>query len=101
MAIENPPALLITDGEMRTMHGPELIRELRKVPATASVPIILCSGNTGLAEVATSLGVPFFVDAHVPVERIGDTLGAQGPREGGHGRVERLRAEGGDVTRPN
>jgi len=60
MAIENPPALLITDGEMRKMHGPELIRELRKVPATTNIPVIMCSGNSNLEEIATTLGVPFF-----------------------------------------
>jgi two-component system chemotaxis response regulator CheY len=60
MAKAEVPALIITDGEMREMHGPELIKELRKDPTLAAVPVIMCSGNGGLREVAEALGVPFF-----------------------------------------
>lgn len=59
LAKDSPPDLVITDGEMRQMHGPELIEELRRDPTFAAVPIILCSGNRDLKEVADKLGVPF------------------------------------------
>ena len=54
------PALVITDGEMRRMHGPDLIAALRESPTLSAVPVILCSGNSRLRAVASSLGVPFY-----------------------------------------
>ena len=58
------PSLIISDGEMPVMGGPDLILELRKIPEFMNIPVILCSGNSNLARVADLLGVPFFAKAH-------------------------------------
>ncbi|HVS06250.1 MAG TPA: response regulator [Candidatus Dormibacteraeota bacterium] len=54
------PALVITDVMMPTMGGLELIERLRSDPKTASLPILVVSGNSGLATAANArLGKPF------------------------------------------
>jgi CheY-like chemotaxis protein len=63
LAKRNPPDLIITDGEMREMHGPELISELRKDPVLSDVRIIMYSGSPSLEKTASLLGVPFFAKA--------------------------------------
>ena len=41
------PDLVIADVMMPVMDGMELLRELRKSPATATIPVILLSARTG------------------------------------------------------
>jgi CheY-like chemotaxis protein len=46
---ESPPDLVVTDVMMPVMGGAELIRRLRSEPATAAIPILAASADTGLA----------------------------------------------------
>jgi CheY-like chemotaxis protein len=48
-ARESPPDLVVTDIMMPVMSGHELIRELRRDPATAGIPILVTSGDVHLA----------------------------------------------------
>jgi signal transduction histidine kinase/DNA-binding response OmpR family regulator len=44
---DRPPTLLITDVMMPQMDGFELLREIRKNPATRSIPIVMLSARAG------------------------------------------------------
>jgi CheY-like chemotaxis protein len=46
---KSPPDLVVTDMMMPVMSGAELIRRLRREPATAGIPILAASGDSHLA----------------------------------------------------
>jgi CheY-like chemotaxis protein len=46
---ESPPDLVVTDMMMPVMSGDELIRQLRREPATAGIPILAASGDVHAA----------------------------------------------------
>jgi len=57
------PDLVVTDVMMPVMGGLELIERLRSDPATATIPILVVSGDSELAEGAdTALEKPFAPD---------------------------------------
>lgn len=55
MAIAQSPDLIITDLAMPQMDGQELIRQLRKIPQTQAIPIIVSSAKTFEADRQISL----------------------------------------------
>jgi CheY-like chemotaxis protein len=46
-ARQNPPDLVLTDATMPRLDGLELVRQLRLVPETAAIPVILLSARIG------------------------------------------------------
>ena len=52
---ESRPDLVVTDMMMPVMDGAELIRRLRRDPATADIPILAASGDTHLADGADAV----------------------------------------------
>jgi CheY-like chemotaxis protein len=52
---ESAPDLVVTDVMMPVMNGVELIRCLRRDPATAHIPILAASGDTHLAGAADAV----------------------------------------------
>src|SRR5688572_26689498 len=50
IARKHQPDLIITDWDMPGMSGLELIRALKAEPATAEIPVIMCSGVMTSAE---------------------------------------------------
>lgn len=45
MAVQHPPDVVITDIVMPGMSGFELCRNLKKQPATAHIPIVICTSK--------------------------------------------------------
>ena len=60
---ETAPDLVVTDVMMPVMDGVELIRRLRRDPATAHIPVLAASGDTQLAGSADAV-VPKPYDWH-------------------------------------
>jgi len=52
---EAAPDLVVTDMMMPVMNGAELIRRLRREPATAGIPILAASSDPDLAEGADAI----------------------------------------------
>ena len=52
---ESPPDLVVTAIMMPVRGGVELIRRLRRVPATAAIPILAASADTILADGADAV----------------------------------------------
>jgi CheY-like chemotaxis protein len=52
---QSRPDLVVTDMMMPVMDGAELIRRLRREPATAGIPILAASGDPHLAEGADAV----------------------------------------------
>jgi len=50
------PAVLLLDLMMPILNGWQLIDEIKKLPALASMPIVVLSADAGLAQTARSLG---------------------------------------------
>jgi CheY-like chemotaxis protein len=67
---ESPPALIVTDLMMPVMGGRELIRRLRADPATASIPILVLSGNAALDAGEADAALPKPFDPQALVESI-------------------------------
>jgi CheY-like chemotaxis protein len=61
------PAVVVTDGEMPLMQGPELIEAMKLDATLANIPVLLCSGNLNLREDAQRLGVRFFEKGSDPM----------------------------------
>jgi CheY-like chemotaxis protein len=65
---ESPPDLVVTDMMMPVMGGAELIRRLRREPATAGIPIMAASGDPHLAgEADAVLAKPYLLNRLVEV----------------------------------
>ncbi len=59
-----PPDLVVTDIMMPVMDGLELIERLRSDPETATIPILVVSGNTELGTAADAVvAKPFLFEA--------------------------------------
>jgi CheY-like chemotaxis protein len=66
------PDLVVTDMMMPVMDGAELIRRLRRDPATAGIAILAASGDPGLAEGADAVVTKPFLSR--PLVEIVDAL---------------------------
>ena len=62
---ESRPDLVVTDMMMPVMNGAELIRRLRREPATADIAILAASGDPHLAEGADAVISKPFVSRHL------------------------------------
>ena len=71
-ARESPPELVVTDMMMPVMDGAELIRRLRRDPATAGIAILAASGDPGLAEGADAVVTKPFLSR--PLVEVVDAL---------------------------
>jgi len=67
MARDALPDVVTTDLRMPVLNGEELILSLRLEPTTASIPIVVVSGNVGAAQALHSSGLVEGV-VHKPVE---------------------------------
>jgi CheY-like chemotaxis protein len=54
-AKESRPDLVVTDLMMPVMNGRELIERLRADPETASIPIVVVSANSRVADIAADV----------------------------------------------
>ncbi len=63
--LESLPDLVIADGQMLNVDGPEVIEEMKADTHLAGVPIILCSGNMDLAEYAKEKGIHYVYKGEV------------------------------------
>jgi CheY-like chemotaxis protein len=70
---ESPPDLVVTDLMMPVMGGGELIRQLRREPATAGIPILAASGDPQLAAGADAV-IPKPYRAEHLIEVAGELL---------------------------
>lgn len=77
MALAHAPSLIVMDGSMPEMNGPEAQQRLRANPRTANIPVIAVSANAmpGIAD--SSLAQGFFRYLTKPVD-VGDLLQAVG-----------------------
>jgi CheY-like chemotaxis protein len=48
-ATENPPSLILLDNRLPDASGEQVLRQLAANPATAAIPVIILSGDTGRA----------------------------------------------------
>jgi two-component system, chemotaxis family, response regulator PixH len=62
-AIDQPPDVILTDVVMPGMSGFELCRSLKKHPATAKVPIVICSSKN--LEIDRLWGMKQGADAYI------------------------------------
>jgi CheY-like chemotaxis protein len=60
-ALEQRPALVLTDLEMPVVDGSEAIRQLRNDERTAGVPMLLCSAREDGAPLALEAGADEFI----------------------------------------
>jgi CheY-like chemotaxis protein len=51
-----PPSVLLLDLMMPVMNGWQLMDEIKRLPALASLPVVLLSADSGLADTARALG---------------------------------------------
>ncbi|PKL74618.1 MAG: hypothetical protein CVV27_19570 [Candidatus Melainabacteria bacterium HGW-Melainabacteria-1] len=54
LAIIHKPSLILLDNHMRDMNGIEVLHQLRKMPATREIPVIMLTGDNSLATVQTA-----------------------------------------------
>jgi CheY-like chemotaxis protein len=50
-AIGDPPSLILLDNRLPDSSGEEVLRELAASPATAAIPVIVLSGDSGQATI--------------------------------------------------
>jgi CheY-like chemotaxis protein len=82
-AVQDPPDLVVTDYQMPTMDGRQLLEKLKARPETARTPVILAASKADLAErlrplqgaVEDFLEKPFFIaDATAQLKRVIDKI---------------------------
>jgi CheY-like chemotaxis protein len=56
LAMTYKPALILLDNDMPGMTGVEMLKQLKTMPATQSIPVIMLTGNNHEATVKTALG---------------------------------------------
>jgi two-component system cell cycle response regulator DivK len=54
-AIDGQPALILLDNRLPDTSGGEILRQLAANPATAAIPVVVLSGDSGRATVAKLL----------------------------------------------
>lgn len=82
--------LVFTDLEMPRMHGYELIRELRFLPAYRALPIVVVSSRSGQKhqDQARALGATDYLTKPFSAENLGAALKRWGPQRGATGGKE-------------
>ena len=73
------PRLILLDLMMPVMNGVQLRTELRKDPALAAVPIVLCSGLDALDAYASILGCDAFMPKPLDLSKLTATVGKLAP----------------------
>jgi CheY-like chemotaxis protein len=48
-AIDDPPALILLDNRLPDADGEQILRQLAATPATAAIPVVILSGDSGRA----------------------------------------------------
>ena len=80
------PDAVVVDSHMPTMAGPDLVRELRKSPALADLPVLMLTARAGSGDRTTALhaGVDDYMtkpfDADEVVFRVEELLARRAPR---------------------
>ncbi len=64
------PDVIFLDIQMNGIHGGDLCIQLKKDPATASIPVVLSSASHNVAEVANVCGADGFVSKPYNTEKI-------------------------------
>jgi CheY-like chemotaxis protein len=54
-AIDDQPALILLDNRLPDTNGEEILRQLAANPATAAIPVVILSGDSGRATVGELL----------------------------------------------
>jgi len=67
---EGRPQLIVTDLMMPVMGGRELIERLRADPETATIPILVLSGNAGLLPGGADAALPKPFDPQALIESV-------------------------------
>jgi CheY-like chemotaxis protein len=50
-AIDDQPALILLDNRLPDANGEQVLRQLASTPATAAIPVVILSGDSGRATV--------------------------------------------------
>jgi CheY-like chemotaxis protein len=50
-AIEDPPALILLDNRLPDASGTQVLSQLASAPATAAIPVVVISGDSGRATI--------------------------------------------------
>jgi DNA-binding response OmpR family regulator len=74
-AIDDPPALILLDNRLPDASGKQVLSELAGTPATAAIPVVILSGDSGRATMdellaagaAEYLAKPFDIDRFMAV----------------------------------
>ena len=85
-AIDDQPDLILLDNRLPDTNGEQVLRELAATPATAAIPVVILSGDSGLVTVkelltagaADFLAKPFDLNQLLAI--IGRYLGLSSPR---------------------
>jgi CheY-like chemotaxis protein len=64
------PCLILLDLRMPVMDGSTFRKKLLNIPHAANVPIVILSGDSGLAKKASDLGVAGYEQKPISVERL-------------------------------
>ena len=78
LAAREDPALIMVDMRMQEMDGTEFVRELRRLPLIAHLPVILFSAGIGLSDKdeAMRAGANGFLQKPVILSQLSQTIQA-------------------------
>lgn len=79
LAIHPVPDLILIDLMMPGMSGAELKAEIDRAPAHASIPVLVLSGDTRLAEQAAAMGAAGWIAKPVTVSELVARIDALAP----------------------